>query len=51
MRRVILSMSISMSLDGDRQHPGAVPEDQELVHWKLEPGAGWARAGRATEDG
>jgi dihydrofolate reductase len=39
MRKVILSMSIS--LDGfvasDRQHPGALPEDEELVQWKL----GW----------
>ncbi len=38
MRKVILSMS--MSLDGhvesDRQHPGALPEDQELVQWRLD---------------
>jgi dihydrofolate reductase len=38
VRKVILSMS--MSLDGyvasDRQHPGALPEDDELVQWKLE---------------
>jgi dihydrofolate reductase len=38
MRRVILSMS--MSLDGyvasDRQHPGALPEDDELMRWRLD---------------
>lgn len=38
MRKVILSMS--MSLDGhvasDRQHPGALPEDEELVLWRLD---------------
>lgn len=39
MRRVVLQMS--MSLDGyvasDRLHPGtAIPEDDELVQWKLE---------------
>jgi dihydrofolate reductase len=38
MRKVILSMS--MSLDGyvasERHHPGAPPEDDELMHWKLD---------------
>jgi len=38
MRKVILSMS--MSLDGyvasDRQHPGALPEDDELLQWRLD---------------
>ncbi|HET6186443.1 MAG TPA: hypothetical protein VFE59_05535 [Trebonia sp.] len=39
MRQVTLQMS--MSLDGyvasDREHPGtAVPEDAELVRWKLD---------------
>jgi len=42
VRRVILSMS--MSIDGyvgsDRQHPGALPEDDELVRWKLD----WMRS-------
>lgn len=41
MRKVILS--ISMSLDGDvasdRQHPGALPEDDELVQWRVDWGA------------
>ena len=41
MRKVILSMS--MSLDGyvhsDRQHPGALPEDDELMRWRL----GWMK--------
>lgn len=38
MRRVVLHMS--MTLDGyvasDRQHPGMLAEDDELVAWKLE---------------
>jgi dihydrofolate reductase len=38
MRRVILHMSVT--LDGyaasDRQHPGMLPEDDELVAWKLD---------------
>lgn len=38
MRNVVLHMS--MTLDGyvasDRQHPGMLPEDDELVAWKLE---------------
>lgn len=37
MRKVILSMS--MSLDGyvasERQHPGALPESDDFVQWKL----------------
>lgn len=48
MRKVILSMSMSMSLDADvasdRQHPGALPEDDELVQWKLE----WIRQAGPT---
>jgi dihydrofolate reductase len=53
MRKVILSMS--MSLDGhvesDRQHPGALPEDDELVQWRLDwmkSAAGAHLMGRAT---
>lgn len=53
MRKVILSMS--MSLDGcvasDRQHPGALPEDDELVKWRLDWMSGAAGAhlmGRAS---
>jgi dihydrofolate reductase len=53
MRKVILSMS--MSLDGyvasDRQHPGALPEDDELVQWRLDWMSGAAGAhlmGRTT---
>lgn len=46
MRRVILSMS--MSIDGfvgsDRQHPGALPEDDELVQWRLDWMSGAAGA-------
>jgi dihydrofolate reductase len=38
MRKIILSMS--MSLDGyvasERHHPGTSPEDDELLHWKLD---------------
>jgi dihydrofolate reductase len=39
MRKVILSMSISLDgyVDSDRQHPGALPEDDELLQWRL----GW----------
>lgn len=50
MRKVILSMS--MSLDGyvasDRQHPGALPEDDELVEWRIDwiSGAGAHLMGR-----
>ncbi len=38
MRKVILSMSMSLDghVDSDRQHPGALPEDQELVQWRLD---------------
>jgi dihydrofolate reductase len=53
MRKVILSMS--MSLDGyvhsDRQHPGALPEDDELLQWRLDWMSGAAGAhlmGRTT---
>jgi dihydrofolate reductase len=53
MRKVILSMS--MSLDGfvksDRQHPGALPEDDELTQWRLDWMRGAAGAhlmGRTT---
>lgn len=52
MRKVILSMA--MSLDGyvasDRQHPGALPEDDELVAWKIDwiKGAGAHLMGRKT---
>lgn len=52
MRRVILSMS--MTLDGyvasERQHPGALPEDDELLQWKLDwiSGAGAHLMGRTT---
>jgi dihydrofolate reductase len=52
MRKVILSMS--MSLDGcvasDRQHPGALPEDDELVQWKIDwiSGAGAHLMGRVS---
>ena len=52
MRRVVLSMS--MSLDGcvasDRQHPGALPEDDELVQWRIDwiSGAGAHLMGRTT---
>lgn len=52
MRKVILSMS--MSLDGyvasDRQHPGALPEDDELVQWKVDwiSGAGAHLMGRSS---
>jgi dihydrofolate reductase len=53
MRKVILSMS--MSLDGyvhsDRQHPGALPEDDELVQWRLDwmsSAAGAHLMGRTT---
>ena len=52
MSRIVLHMS--MSLDGyvasDRQHPGALPEDDELVAWKVQQ-IGAARAhlmGRVT---
>ena len=52
MRKVILSMS--MSLDGyvasDRQHPGALPEDDELVQWRIDwiSGAGAHLMGRKS---
>jgi dihydrofolate reductase len=53
MRKVILSMSIS--LDGfvasDRQHPGALPEDEELMQWRLDwmrEAAGAHLMGRTT---
>lgn len=52
MRKVILSMSTS--LDGhvasDRQHPGALPEDDELVQWRIDwiSGAGAHLMGRAS---
>ena len=39
MRQVTLQMGISLDgyLASDRQHPGvAVPEDAELVSWKLD---------------
>lgn len=67
MHTVILSMSKSYDghVDSDRQHPGALPEDQELVRWRLDwmkdaaeahgpqipLGTGWARAGGTAEDG
>jgi dihydrofolate reductase len=52
MRKIILSMS--MSLDGyvasDRQHPGALPEDDELVQWRIDwiSGAGAHLMGRKS---
>jgi dihydrofolate reductase len=52
MRKLILGMS--MSLDGyvasDRQHPGALPEDEELERWKVDwiSGAGAHLMGRVT---
>lgn len=53
MRKVILSMS--MSLDGyvysDRQHPGALAEDDELRQWRLDwmrDAAGAHLMGRTT---
>jgi dihydrofolate reductase len=56
MRKLILSMS--MSLDGyvqsDRQHPGALPEDDELMQWRLDWMSGAAGAhlmGRTTYQG
>ena len=53
MRKVILSMSMSLDghVDSDRQHPGALPEDQELVQWRLDWMKGAAGAhltGRAS---
>jgi len=53
MRRVILSMSMSLDgyVDSDRQHPGALPEDDELVQWRLDWMSGAAGAhlmGRTT---
>jgi dihydrofolate reductase len=46
MRRVILSMSMSLDgyVDCDRQHPGALPEDDELVQWRLDWMSGAAGA-------
>lgn len=53
MRKVILSMSMSLdgSVHSDRQHPGALPEDDELMRWRLDWMSGAAGAhlmGRAT---
>jgi dihydrofolate reductase len=46
MRRVILSMSMSLDryVASDRQHPGALPEDDELVKWRLDWMSGAAGA-------
>jgi dihydrofolate reductase len=53
VRKVILSMSMTLDgyVDSDRQHPGALPEDDELVQWRLAwmRGAGGAHLmGRAS---
>ena len=53
MRKVILSMSMSLDgyVDSDRQHPGALPEDDEPVQWRLDWMRGAAGAhpmGRAS---